>query len=394
MHLSTQFPELFRQETYAVNLALVEERQLSNVFDEVLAHRSIDGVWDKEYSMVPFGEMEGRDEGDDIKQKNMTMGYTAYGAISIEASGKVGLSKTLKQRSRDFSAAGGGVDEPKFAGHIADTASRAFLIRRAQRFRKLTADIFNLGGIQAGNAFFNHRDRCHMSDVPDSDLIYDGMPLFARPANAHPSYASGAVIGSGARAVGNYVDWDMAIADTGGYFNAFDLPPSYWALKRVVTHFKVNMQYDENDEAEEATPDTLLVSDHNLMLWMEILNSKFVNPQAGTSTTDVNTENVFMMENMKMKLVSSRDLIPNTWFVGQSKSQGILVLDPSKVDDPWSYWREEKDRSYWVAYEDEWGFMIRNWRRWCAGAISTDGTTPPTFHDTDEVDWRVMPDGI
>jgi len=392
MHLSTQFPELFRQETYAVNLALVDERQLSNPFEDILAKRPIEGVWDKEYSVVPIGELEGRNEGEPIPQKNMTMGYTTYGAISVEASGKVGLSKILKQRSNEFKAAGGGVDEPRFAGHLADTASRGFLIRRAQRFRRLTARIFNYGGIQAGSSFFNQFDRCQMSDVSNSDLIYDGSPLFAYPAAAHTSYAAGAQIGNGASAVGNYIDWAGTVTDTGGYFNAFDFPPSYWALKRVWTHFVNNMQFDENDEQEEDMPDTLLVSSRNWMLWHEILKSHFIEPSAAGSTTNI--ENVFQMEGFSVTLKQSTDLVKNTWFLGKAKSQGILVMDPSKEEGPWAYWRDENDRSYWISFEDEWGFMIRNWRRWCAGAISTDGSTAPTFSGSDEVDWHTMPSGI
>jgi hypothetical protein len=392
MQLSTQFPELFRQESYAVNLALVEERQLENVFTGVLASRSIEGVWDKEYSVVPMGALEGRNEGEPINEKNMTMGYTVFGSISIEASGKVGVSKLLKQRSKEFKAAGGGVDEPKFAGHIADTASRGFLVRRAQRWRNLTARIFNYGGVQAGHSFFNHRDRCLASDVPDSDLIYDGSPLFALPANAHTSYAAGSQIGTGASAVGNYVDYSKTISDTGGYFNAFQLPPSYWALKRVWLHFVNNMQYDENDERETAQPDTLLVSSYNIMQWQEILESKFVEPQV--SGEETNVENVFMLEGNRVRLVSTPDLIRNTWFLGQANSQGILLLEPTKEEDPWAYWRDETDRTYWISYEDEWGFMIRNWRRWCAGAISTDGSTAPTFGGASESAWARMPSGI
>jgi len=393
MQFSGQFPELFRKETYAVNLALVEDRQLENVFEtSILASRPIEGVWDKEYSVVPIGELEGREEGEDIPQKNMTMGYTCYGAIAIEATGKVGLTKLLKQRSNEFKAAGGAVDEPKFAGHIADTASRGFLIRRNQRWRKLAARIFNYGAVQAGHVFFNQRTRCQMSDVPDSNLIYDGCPLFAQPAVAHPSYASGATVGPGTAPVGNYIDYVMSIADTGGYFNAFQYPPSYWALKRVVSHFINNMQFDENDEREEDKPDTLVVSSYNIMTWLEILESKFIEPVAAGSTTNI--ENVFQMEDFRMRLVSSADIIRNTWFVGKAKSQGILLEVPSKEEDPWAYWRDEKDRSYWISYEDEWGFMIRNWRRWCAGACSTDGSTAPTFGDAAETAWNTMPAGI
>jgi hypothetical protein len=299
--LSTQFPELFRKETYAINLALVEERQLSNVFDELLAHRPIDGLYDKEYSVVPMGALGGRKEGEDIVQKNMTMGYTCYGGVAVEASGKVGLSTILKQRSKDFKGAGGGVDETKFSGYLADTASRAFIVRRAQKWRQLAAKIFNYGGIQAGDSFFNHRDRTENSDCPDEVLIYDGSPLFALPAVSHASFAAGATSGSGSSPVGNFVDFDMTRVDTGGYFNAFIYPPSYWALKRVVTHFKVNMQYDENDEMEDISGQelVLLISEHNVMRWTEILRSKFIEPTAAGSTT--NTENVFMFEGFRMR---------------------------------------------------------------------------------------------
>lgn len=390
MHLSQQFPELFRRETYAVNLQLNEERQVKNVFEEILAERPVEGVWDKDYSVVPIGELNGRADGEDIAQKNMTMGYTVYGATAIEASGKVGISKLLKQRSREFTNSAGDVDEPKFAGYLADTASRGFLIREAQKRRILSARIFNYGGIQAGNAFFNQRTRCGFSDVPDSNLIYDASPLFALPANAHHSYAANATVGTGSAPVGNFVDFAQSIADTGGYFNAFQLPPSYWALKRVWTHFCFNMQFDENDQREEDVPDTLLVSAYNYPHWTEVLKSKFVEPKSGQTTTNV--ENIFMMEGFQVKLVSSVDLVRNTWFLGKSKSQGIVTMKLQKEEDPWAYWRDEKDRSYWISFEQEWGFMVRNWRRWVAGSISTDGVTAPSYGN--EPTWDTQPANI
>jgi hypothetical protein len=390
MHLSPNFEILFRKESYAVNLALSEERQLENIYDEILSKRSIEGVWDKEYSVVPIGALNGREEGEDLPEKTMCTGYTTFGSVAIEATGKVGLSKILKQRSKEFAAAGGDVDEPKFAGYLADTASKGFLIRAAQKRRQFAAKIFNLGGIQAGSTFFDMNARCHMSDVPASNLIYDGKPLFALPANAHPSYAAAAVIGVGAQPVGTCVNFAATIADTGGYFNAFQFPPSYWALKRVWTHFVNNMQFDENDEREVAYPDTLLVSAYDYMLWTEILRSKFIEPYVTGRTT--NRENIFMMEGFKMRLVASPDLINRTWYVGQSKSQGILMLEPTKEEDPWAYWRDEKDRSYWISFEDQWGFMVRNWRRWCAGSISTDGATPPSYGDP--TTWDTIPAGV
>lgn len=392
MQLSTQFPELFRKETYAVNLALVESRQLTNIYDEILAKRPIEGVWDKEYSVVPIGALDGRKDGEDIKEKNSVMGYTVYGAQGIEASGKVGLSKVLKQRSREFQAHDGGdVDEPKFAGAIADTFSRGFLVRRDQKWRKLAAKIFNYGGVQAGDSFFNHRTRCDFSDVPDTSLIYDGCPLFALPSVPHPSYAAKNTKGIGSQPVGKFVDFAGTIVDTGGYFNAFKFPPAYWALKRVVTHFKTNMQFDEQDEREVANPDTLLVSSYDYPLWCEILHSKFIEPQ--TTGLVTNRENVFVsVEGFSLRLVESPDLVAQTWYVGQAKSQGILILEPTKQEDPWAYYRDEKDRSYWITFEDQWGFMIRNWRRWCAGSISADGVTPPDYGAAST--WDAIPAGV
>jgi len=393
MLLSTQFPELFREETYAVNLMLMDNQMVGNVFDGILADKPISGVWTKEYSVVPIGELDGRSEAEPIRQHNMSMGYTCYGAQAIEASGKVNISGVMQQRSRQFQSPDGVVNEPSFAGHLADTVSRGFLMRRGQKWHRLAANIFNLGGIQAGNAFFNQRTRANgFSDVPNSTLIYDGSPLFALPANAHPSYAAGALIGRDAAAVGTMVDMAGTIADTGGYFNAFQLAPSYWALKRVYTHWVNNMQYDENDEQFDRHPDTLLVSSHNIMKWMEILESRFIEPTAAGNTTNI--ENVFQMEDVKVRVVSSNRLVKNTWFLGKSNGGGVKLLKPEETEDPWAYWREEDNRAYFISYEDNWGFLIRNWRDWCAGCISTDGTTVPTLNNVAEENWHLVPAGV
>lgn len=392
MLLSTQFPVLFREETYAVNLALMDNKELDNPFDDLLQSRPCDGLWTKEYSVVPFGELNGRNESEPIPLKNMTMGYTCFGAVSVEASAKVSLSNILKQRARQF-ASPEGVDEPRFAGYLADTMSRTFLSRWATKKHQLAANLFNLGGIAAGHVFFNQRVRSGgLSDLPNSNLPYDGVPLFALPSTPHPSYAASAVIGPGARAVGTCVDMAGTIADTGGYFNAFMLPPSYWALKRVWTHFVHNMQFDENDVRYFQVPDTLLVSSYNLPLWTEILESQFVEPRSATGTSNV--ENIFMLEGFKMRLVHTPLLVANTWFIGRSKAPGLVRLDPTEKDDPWAFYRDEDNRSYFVSFEDMWGFMVRNWRGWCAGAISTDGVTPPTFNNVAESAWNVIPAGV
>ena len=136
----------------------------------------------------------------------------------------------------------------------------------------------------------------------------------------------------------------------------------------------------------------LMVSDHDVMKWTEILESKFIEPGAAGSTTNI--ENVFMMEGFRIRLVVSGDLFARTWYVGQPKSQGILILTPTKEEDPWAYWRDEKDRSYWISFEDEWGFMIRNWRRWIAGSISDDGTADGVADYGDETSWHVAPSGV
>lgn len=393
MLLSNQFLELFREETYAVNLALYDDKELMNPFDNILAKDPISGVWTKQYSVVPMGELGGRKEAEPIPQKNMVMGYTCYGAQSIEVSGKLNLSKKLEQRSREFTNGHGVVNEATFAGHLSDSLGRGFLVRRGQKWHKLAARIFNFGGIQAGSPFFNQFVRSEgFSDIPNSPLIYDGRPLFALPANAHPSYAAGALAGPDSAPVGTSIDMAGTIPDTGGYFNAFQFAPAYWALKRVVTHFINNMQYDENDELYYKTPDTLLVSSHDLMKWTEILESKFIEPTQNGNTTNIC--NVFQLEGFTMTLEHSPFLVKNTWFVGCRNSGGIKLLDVAEKEDPWAYYRDENNRAYYISFEDQWGFLIRNWRSWVAGSISLDGVTPPTLNDIPEENWHIVPTGV
>jgi len=399
MLLSTQFPELFREELYAVNLMLNDDRQFDNALDSVLAHKPIDGIWTKEYSMVPIGVLGGRTEAAPIPQKNMTMGYVAYGAQSIEASGKVNLSKEMEQRSREFRSADG-IDESRFAGYVADTIARGFLSRQKTKWQQLCADIFNFGGIQAGNAFFNQRIRAGgLADIPNTQLIYDGVALFAAPGAPHPSYSNGAVVGPGSAPVGTCANFAGTVPDTGGYFNAFQFPPSYWALKRVVTHYKFNMGFDENNVRFMQTPDVLVVSSYNTPRWLEILKSRFIEPMGvvagGVQTGNIvtNRENIFVsVEGFKLELIESPYLLPNTWYVGRKNSGGILILDPSKEEDPWAYYRDEDNRAYFISFEDNWGFLIRNWRNWVAGAYSVDGVTAPNF-GSDQT-WDTIPVGV
>jgi len=396
MLLSTQFPELFREEMYAVNLALNDNRELENPFDNILSSRPIDGLWTKEYSVVPIGDLSGRLEANPIPEKNQVMGYTAFGSQSIEASGKVAISKTLEQRGREFRS-GDGVDEARFAGYLADTVARGFISRKKTKWHQLCAQIFNFGGIAAGNAFFNHRTRTNgLSDLPNTPLQYDGVALFALPGAAHPAYSNGATVGPTARAVGTSIDMGATVADTGGYFNQFNLAPSYWALKRVWTHFCFNMGFDENNVRYFQKPDTLLVSSYNRPRWDELLKSRFIEPRGvGGSSFSTNRENIFVnVEGYDVELIDSPFLVANTWFLGKRKSGGISVLDPATKEDPWAYYRDEDNRSYFISYEEQWGFLIRNWRNWIAGAASVDGTTAPAFAGITEENWDTVPAGV
>jgi len=383
-----QFMQLFRNEAYAIQLALYEDGDLQNPFENILRKKSIPGIWDKEYSVVPVGRLAGRTEDQPIPKLNLTMGYTAYGALKIEATGRLSLSKHMKLWAKKFAAAGGQSPESSFAGYIADAGARSILSRRMLKEHEYFAMLFNYGGIPGGNAFFNQRTRAEgISDIPNIQTIYDGVSLFAFANAPHPSYAAGRTVGPGGAPTGNNcgigaANAATAIADTGGYFNAFQLPPSYWALKRVLTHYENNMAFDENDVPYAQTPTVLLVSQFNEARWREILDSKFV------AYTATNTENVFQEEGgrFRVQLVVSRLLLRNTWFVGKANSPGIYRMYPSTEDDPWAYWREESSRSYWLSYDQSWGFMIRNWRYWVGGSVSDDGETPPVFPDP--ADWE------
>jgi hypothetical protein len=152
------------------------------------------------------------------------------------------------------------------------------------------------------------------------------------------------------------------------------------------------MQFDENDVRFQQYPNTLLVSSFNFMRWKEILAAQLIEPTTHGDST--NRPNVFLMDGFSMQLVHSPLLVANTWFVGRAKSGGILTLNPSEIDDPWAFYRDEDNRAYFISFEKEWGFMVRNWRDWCAGAISVDGVTPPAFNGVTEINWDTIPAGV
>lgn len=385
MLLTNQFPILFRKETYPIQLALYDDADLRNVYEDILVRREISGNWDKGYSIVPIGRMDGRKEAEPIPLMNMTQGYMCFGALCHEASGSISMSKHMKIWAKKFQGQGGQDPQSNFAGYLADAAAKSILARSMFKEHEYFAKLFNVGAIPAGNVFFNHNARAEgLPDVPITNLGYDGVPLFAFANNPHASWAAGLTIGptgrptgiAGAASVcGTVGTAGAAIVDTGGYFNAFTLPPTYWALKRVITHFECNMSFDENDVEFANTPNVLLVSQFNEARWREILDSKFV------AYTFANTENVFQEKGgrFRLKLVVSRLLLPNTWFIGKANSPGIERLYPESEDDPWEFYKEQRNRTYFVSYERSWGFMVKNWRYWVAGSASIDGVTAPNF---------------
>lgn len=379
MELSPQFLPLFRREAYAVGINLYSDADLKNQFASFLKMRRLPAgtYWDKMYSIDPVGELNGRDEAEQIPEGNVAMGRTCYGSVGIEASVRIGLSDVMHEYSRKFASEPGVSPEQGFAGYLADQYAQGILSRQLYKWHQLSAKIFNFGAIAAGNVFYNHRLRVNNSDLPNSNLQYDNRPLFAFANNRHTANTNGATIGPTGRPTGTVCGWagtaGAAIADNGGYFNAFTFPPSIWALKRVLTHYETNMPFDENNVAYQQTPDTLLVSAHNEADWHEILETHFLVGQT------VLTENVFMLDRYRLRLVVSRELVANTWFLGKANSPGIYLMEPDHEPTAWDFWYEAINRSWWMSYERRWGFLIRNWRYWVGGSVSTDGTTPPNY---------------
>lgn len=385
LHMN-QFWPLFRRETHAVQLALYDDADLKLIWNQIFSRRELpESNYDKAYSIVPVGAGGGRRENEDIPLGNMTMGWETYGAIAIEYTQGISLTKHLKIWARRFSARGGQSPESSFAGYLADAAAKSILQRSIETQDKFFANIFNFGGIPTGHLFFNQNNRVDGNpDVPATNFIYDGVPLFTFPDNPHLSYAArrgvapdGAPTGiAGVASVcGTGTTYGATQTDTGGYFNAFTLPPSYWALKRVITHYKTNMAHDENDEKYHQNPTVLLASDFNAAQWLEVLNSRFV------AYTAANTENIFMMKEggWKLQVIFHPRLLRNTWFIGKNNSAGIYQTFPAREDDPWDYWKERRNRSYFMSYEKAWGMWIRNWRYWVGGSVSIDGVTPPEY---------------
>lgn len=380
LHMSPNFIPLFRQEAYAVQLNLYSDADLANPFEDILRKRRLPAgtIWDKMYSLDPVGALNGREEGEPIPEGNVTMGRTCYGAVGIEASVKIGISNCMQEYSRRFAGEGGMAPESGFAGYLADQFAEGIQARQMEKWHELSSRLFNLGGIAAGNAFFNHRTRANtIPDLPNTNLQYDARPIFAFANNAHQAHSNNATRGGGSSPTGTICGWagtaGAAIADTGGYFNAFTFPPSIWALKRVITHYMTNMAYDENNEMYTQRPDTLLVAAHDNADWDEILESHFLHGQ------NVNTENIFQLEQYRLRKVVSRRLIKHTWFVGKANSPGIYLMEPDHEPNPWDFWYEADNRSWWMSFERRWGFLVRNWRYWVGGSVSTDGSTVPNY---------------
>lgn len=390
MELSPQFLPLFRRESYAIGVNLYSDADLKNQFETILRTRRLAAgtVWDKMYSIDPVGELGSRDEGEQIPEGNVAMGRTCYGSVAIEASVRIGLSDVMEEYSRRFASEPGVSPETGFAGYLADQYAQGITSRQMYKWHQLSARLFNYGAIAAGQVFYNHRTRTGNPDLPNSNLQYDARPLFAFANNAHTANSNGATVGPTGRPTGTICGWvgtaGAGIADTGGYFNAFTFPPSIWALKRVLTHYETNMAFDETNISYQQTPDTLLISAHNEADWHEILESHFLVGQT------VLTENVFMLDRYRLKLVVSRELVANTWYLGKSNSPGIYLMVPDHEPNAWDFWYEAINRSWWMSYERRWGFLIRNWRYWVAGSASVDGITPPNYGFNDAT-WSANP---
>lgn len=287
------------------------------------------GSYIQSTSIVGFKMFEQQDnELDALGEDKISEGYTTYAkwrtfgkTINISEQSmrddKAGVIRSLTEYSEEW--------------------ARAYVQTRNQ----FVADHFNYGGLLNGHDIFNQTvpkgsGASGLTD-PTGGLIYDGKPLFALTGNNHIPYDTN--------------------KNTGTYYNAVALAPSYANLVTVWNLMTATNNKDESGNPIIINPDVLMCPKSQELTWQQILQSNIL--------TDT-SKNV--IQNRLQILANPFLTNANAWFLIDTSLDGIRFYERQL---PEIKMIEKNNASIDVYGFCRYGTMVKNWRPFAGSDLLT-----------------------
>lgn len=239
--LRSDFTRLLQQQL--VDIFWENYTEVGSVWRALFSEQSINTPYVERQSLLGMGDLVEKGENEPFSYDQPTVGWPILG--SVKSFGKaMAFSRELYDDSQFLNLFGESVAQ--IAQNYDRTRDRYY------------AQFLNYGALTAGHRVFNATVPGVIVD-PTGDFIYDGKPLFAGTAQAHPSLMSD-------RTFSNYDTLDLTLEN----------------IQKVYTKMTVDNAYDEQGNKIVISPDTIVVPQELELEALALMNQEYVAQDATT----------------------------------------------------------------------------------------------------------------
>lgn len=274
------------------------------------------GFW-KGTSAIGATELEDRDNYGLTAEDRPIEGYPVYATIKQKAL-KVKVPKEVSRdwhRTRDF---------------LKEYVQKNWPLAIEVTKEKLAAKFYNTGGVTAGDKIFINDDAdLNLTTYTTNDLIYDGIPWFARTGANHTA------------------------KDDQTYFNAGALSGVTFANAKTMYNYLTDTNaYMENGQAFDNSQDLMITCAKALQLDWEAINNSTLNPD--NAQNEANT-----LKGAFKKILGNPYLTTATMSVMHRESMGLKLW----FSEPkFSFWEENDPPQLWASVQLDYAGAVQNWR--------------------------------
>lgn len=323
--LRNEFTKLMQKDMYGYYLERYDQYQ--PVYPLLFDVQQSNSAFEKSTTAIGMGKLSERPEGQSIVYSNPLEGYEVIIRNRTFSDGFT-LSMEFVEDTPPEKMAN---IIKEFAGTWADGVMATK--------EKFASDLFNKGGLTAGDPIFNNSITGVITD-PSGNLVYDGKPFFNLSGNNRAAKAHSVT-----------------------YYNGLALALSADNLQTAYTLMTTVNNRDEKGEIINIQPNVLLIPPTLKFTAKSILESDLL--ITGINGTLPNKNPVSGL----LQIVEWQYLTDTgAWFIGAAKKGLVFYERKSPVID---FYQDEDTKTYKATIDTRFGAGVTNWRYWVGSNFIT-----------------------
>lgn len=306
--------------SYSIESYPTEEPVYKSLFEEVQS----DSAFELSTNAVGLGKLKKKAEGTPIKFGTTAEGFTVAAKMDTFADG---IEFTMEE-VEDMN--------PAKIANIVTTMAGTWTVKSLQTKEEFYADIFNKGGLTAGDEIFN----ASVANYTDNsgDLVYDGSPFFNLTGNKRPLFPGAAETHYNAIAAG---------LDEANIQALYDL-------------LTITNAVDSRGDKIVVDADTLLISPSLRWTALKLLETQ---KQVGTANNDINTV-LNLLTTVEWRYLNT----PTFWAIGKAK-KGIKAYNRKPLT--FDFWEDPVTKGFKASVVERFGVEVNDFRYWAASNAPT-----------------------